>query len=111
MKIDVIRVVLRALQQTVVVRILIDQEFLAGLPELKAVVRYGVGYDNVDIEAATRHGVKVANVQGYANHSVSDHAIALMYGCARALKQGQQVQIIHSRMPPKKAIQLLLLLV
>jgi len=79
---------------------LIDQEFLAGLPELKAVVRYGVGYDNVDIEAATRHGVKVANVQGYANHSVSDHAIALMYGCARALKLGQQVLRSYCKEPP-----------
>ena len=79
---------------------LIDHEFLEGVPELKAVVRYGVGYDNVDIEAATRHGVKVANVQGYANHSVSDHAIALMYSCARALKLGQQVLQSNYREPP-----------
>ena len=79
---------------------LVDHEFLEGLPELRAVVRYGVGYDNIDIEAATRHGVKVANVQGYANHSVSDHAIALMYACARALVPGQQALRSNFREPP-----------
>jgi D-3-phosphoglycerate dehydrogenase len=63
----------------------IDEAFLSGMKNLKAVVRYGVGYDNVDIEACTRHGVRVANVQGYANHSVSDHALALMFSCTRAL--------------------------
>jgi len=79
---------------------LIDHEFLEELPELKAVVRYGVGYDNIDVEAATHHGIKVANVQGYANHSVSDHAIALMYACARALVPGQQALRSHFREPP-----------
>jgi len=63
----------------------IDDRFLSGMKKLKAVVRYGVGYDNVDIDACTRHGVKVANVQGYANHAVSDHTLALMLSCTRAL--------------------------
>lgn len=63
----------------------IDEEFLTGLNNLKAVVRYGVGYDNVDVSACTKFGIKVANVQGYANHSVSDHAMALMFSCTRAM--------------------------
>ncbi len=63
----------------------IDEEFLSEMKNLKAVVRYGVGYDNVDVEACTRFRVKVANVQGYANHAVSDHALALMFSCSRAL--------------------------
>lgn len=63
----------------------IDEGFLSEMKNLKAVVRYGVGYDNVDVEACSRYGVKVANVQGYANHSVSDHALALMFSCARAM--------------------------
>ena len=63
----------------------IDGEFLSKIINLKAVVRYGVGYDNIDIEACTRFGVKVANVQGYANHAVSDHALALIFSCSRAL--------------------------
>jgi len=64
---------------------IIDELFLSEMKNLKAVVRYGVGYDNIDIEACNRHGIKVANVQGYANQSVSDHAIALMFSCVRAM--------------------------
>ena len=63
----------------------IDEAFLAQMNNLKAVVRYGVGYDNVDINACTKFDVKVANVQGYANQAVSDHALALIYSCARGL--------------------------
>lgn len=63
----------------------IDEEFLLKMKNLKAVVRYGVGYDNIDVKACTHFGVKVANVQGYANHAVSDHALALMFSCTRAL--------------------------
>lgn len=63
----------------------IDEEFLAHCKNVKAVVRYGVGYDNVDVETCTRRGVKVANVQGYANHAVAEHALAMILSCSRAL--------------------------
>lgn len=66
----------------------VDDDFLDALPNLKAIVRYGVGYDNINVDACTRHGVKVRNVRGYANHAVSDHALALMFACARNLKEG-----------------------
>ena len=61
----------------------IGSDELDRLPGLKAIVRYGVGYDNIDIPAAKERGIRVANVQGYGNHSVSDHAMALMFSCAR----------------------------
>lgn len=64
---------------------IIDEDFLAEMKNLKALVRYGVGYDNIDINACNKYGVKVANVQGYANHSVSEHAMALLFSCTRAL--------------------------
>lgn len=60
---------------------------LERMPRLKAIVRYGVGYDNIDLEAATAKGIRVANVQGYANHAVSDHALALMFACTRDLQR------------------------
>ena len=63
----------------------IDEAFLIGLKNLKAIVRYGVGYDNVDVSACTKHGIRVANVRGYADHAVSDHALALMFACVRAM--------------------------
>lgn len=85
----------------------IDSDFLNLTPNLKALVRYGVGYDNIDIEEATRRKIKVANVQGYANHSVSDHALALLFACVRSLPLGsQQIRIIFSKPPVEDIFEL-----
>ena len=78
----------------------IDEEFLTGLENLKAVVRYGVGYDNVDVDACTRFEVKVANVQGYANHSVSDHAMGFLFSCTRAMWNTKQQVTQKFAAPP-----------
>jgi D-3-phosphoglycerate dehydrogenase len=82
----------------------INDDFLHAIPQLKAIVRYGVGYDNVDIAAASRQNIKVSNVQGYANHAVSDHAIALIYACVRALPQGEKFEKKNFTKPPIKDI-------
>lgn len=68
----------------------IDEHFLEHTPNLKAIARYGVGYDNIDVEACTRSGVRCSNVRGYGNHSVSDHALALLLACMRMLKPGYE---------------------
>jgi len=78
----------------------VDDAFCAALPHLKAIVRYGVGYDNVDLAATRRYGLRVANVQGYANHSVSDHALALLLACSRALPLGQKTLQLQFTAPP-----------
>ena len=44
----------------------------------KLIVRCGMGFNNVDIPAATKRGIMVANVQKYCLEEVSDHAVALM---------------------------------
>ena len=67
---------------------------------IRALVRYGTGYDNIDLEAATSHGIKVANVGGYGNHSVSDHALALMFGCVRGLPIGEKNILSAFGKPP-----------
>ena len=54
------------------------EKVFAALPNLKMVVRYGVGVDNVDLDAATRHGVQVCNVPDYGTFEVADHALSLM---------------------------------
>lgn len=51
----------------------------------RAIVRYGIGYDNVDIAAADRHGVPVANVPDYCQDEVADHTMALLLAHARKL--------------------------
>jgi D-3-phosphoglycerate dehydrogenase len=49
-----------------------------GLPRLRIVSKYGVGYDTVDVAAATARGILVANVPDYCIEEVSDHALALL---------------------------------
>jgi D-3-phosphoglycerate dehydrogenase len=78
----------------------IDELFLSEMKNLKAVVRYGVGYDNIDVEACTRHNIRVANVQGYANNSVSDHAMALMFACSRGMWDTDSQLIKKFAAPP-----------
>jgi len=78
----------------------IGEEVFAGAPELKFIVRYGTGYDNIDVEAATARGIKVANVQGYGNHSVSDHALALIFACIRGLPTGEKNVLTSFGKPP-----------
>lgn len=82
----------------------IDEPFLSAMHTLKAIVRYGVGYENIDLNAVKQTNVKVANVQGYGNHAVSDHALMLMYACNRMLPQGQkEIRSIFGA-PPDKSI-------
>jgi phosphoglycerate dehydrogenase-like enzyme len=51
----------------------------------KCVVRAGVGYNNVDLQAATRHGVVVCNVPDYGTEEVADHAIMFLLALTRRL--------------------------
>jgi len=78
----------------------IGEEVFAGAPDLKFIVRYGTGYDNIDVEAATPRGIKVANVGGYGNHSVSDHAMALLFACIRGLPTGEKNVMTSFGKPP-----------
>ena len=58
---------------------------LASLADRATVIRYGIGYDNVDVEAATELGVAVANVPDYGVETVADHAAACVLSLARRL--------------------------
>jgi D-3-phosphoglycerate dehydrogenase len=78
-----------------------DDAAFDALAALKCVVRYGVGYDNVHLDAATRHGVRVSNVQGYANEAVSDHALALILSCVRSLPLGARRLRENYAAPPR----------
>lgn len=55
----------------------IDGGVMDAMPNLKVIVRYGVGYDTIDVEAATKRGIQVANVPDYCVDEVSDHVLAL----------------------------------
>ncbi len=56
---------------------------IGALARCKIISRYGVGYDNVDVPAATARRIWVANVPDYCGEDVSDQALALLMSCAR----------------------------
>jgi D-3-phosphoglycerate dehydrogenase len=54
----------------------ISRRVMQELPNLKQVVRYGVGYDTVDIAAAKELGITVCNIPDYGTNEVADQAMA-----------------------------------
>lgn len=67
--------------------IAITQRCMSRLAKLRGVVRCGVGYDNVDIQAAGALGVVVCNVPDYGTEDVADHALMMLLAIARRLKR------------------------
>lgn len=63
----------------------ITADVMDRLPQLRAIGRYGVGVDSVDLEAATARGIAVCNVPDYGTEAVSDHAIGLALAVARGI--------------------------
>ena len=62
-----------------------DAPLIAGMRRCRVISRYGIGYDNIDVEAATRAGIWVGRVPDYGWEAVSDHAMALFLACVRDL--------------------------
>lgn len=62
------------------------ESLMSQLPNLKCIVRYGMGVDNIDMEAATKLGIKVCNVPDYGIQEVAAHAFAMMMALTRKLK-------------------------
>ena len=58
---------------------------MEALPKCQAIVRYGIGYDTVDVDAATDNGILVVNIPDFCWEEVSNHAIALLLACAKKL--------------------------
>jgi D-3-phosphoglycerate dehydrogenase len=61
----------------------VTRRVLEGLAPHATVIRYGVGYDNIDVDAAGELGVRVANVPDYGTATVADHAAALLLALLR----------------------------
>ncbi|MBB73714.1 MAG: hydroxyacid dehydrogenase [Planctomycetaceae bacterium] len=63
----------------------IDAEVIAAMQRADVIVRYGIGVDNVDLDAARTRGIPVCNVPDYCIEEVSDQTLAFMLGCTRQL--------------------------
>lgn len=57
------------------------------MPKGSVVIRYGIGYDNVDLEAANRRGISVCNVPDYGADTVADHTLSLILALVRKIVQ------------------------
>ena len=63
----------------------VDEELLAAAPKLKVVSNYAVGYDNIDVAAATRRGICVTNTPEVLTQATADLTFALILAAARRL--------------------------
>jgi len=75
----------------------INADVMDAMKNLKVIVRYGIGVNTIDLDAATKRGIQVANVPDYCLQEVSDHAVALTLdmirkvtmSCNRIKQQGE----------------------
>lgn len=63
----------------------ITPDVLATFPRLRFISRLGIGYDMIDVDAATTRGIAVANTPGYCVEEVAAHSIAMILSLARGL--------------------------
>lgn len=66
---------------------LTGRRVLAALPKVKVVARAGVGYDSIDVAAATELGIMVCNTPGVNTTEVADHAMALLLSITRRIPE------------------------
>lgn len=62
-----------------------DRDLLVQCRSLKAIVKYGVGTDNIDINTCTELGIKVGRCVGTNSNAVAELTIGLMFACARSI--------------------------
>jgi glyoxylate reductase len=65
----------------------VDAALIDGAPHLKAISNYAVGYDNVELAAATARGIPVGNTPDVLTEATADLAFALLLAAARKLPQ------------------------
>jgi D-3-phosphoglycerate dehydrogenase len=63
----------------------LDREIIRELKRCRVIGRFGIGVDNIDVDAATEAGIQVCYVPDYCLDEVSDHAMALLLSLARKI--------------------------
>ena len=65
----------------------VTREVIEAARRLRVIGRAGIGVDNIDVEAATRHGIAVMNTPGGNNVTTAEHAISMLLALARSIPQ------------------------
>ncbi len=68
----------------------IDRELIAAAPRLRVIANHAVGYENIDIAAATERGILVTNTPDVLTETTADFAWALLLAAARRIPEGIQ---------------------
>jgi glyoxylate reductase len=68
----------------------IDDTIIAAAPGLIGIANYAVGFDNIDVAAATRRGIPVTNTPGVLTEATAELAIALMFAVARRIPEADR---------------------
>lgn len=68
----------------------ITRRVLRSLPRVRLAIRWGVGYEQIDVDGATAEGVLVANCPTYGTTDVAEHALLLLLMAARQARLAQQ---------------------
>lgn len=68
----------------------IDKEIVDSEPRLKMIANYAVGYNNIDVEAATKRKIPVSNTPGVLTDATSEMAWALLFAVARRIVESDQ---------------------
>lgn len=69
----------------------ISEEVLACAPHLKMIANFGVGYNNIDVRAATARGIMVSNTPGVLTAATAELAFALILSVSRRLVEGDRM--------------------
>lgn len=67
----------------------VSREVMKNAPKLKVIGRTGVGYDSVDVKAATEMGIPVVITPGANNRAVAEHSLAMMLALSKNLVEAQ----------------------
>ncbi len=68
----------------------IDAEVMDASPNLRIIAQYAVGFDNIDVEAATERGIYVTNTPGVLTETVADFTFALLFAAARRVVEADR---------------------
>jgi glyoxylate reductase len=68
----------------------VDAELIAAAPKLRAIANYAIGFDNIDVDAATARSIQVGNTPDVLTDATADLAWALMLAVARRLVEAHQ---------------------